>query len=479
MRVQCPQYCGQVDSSSASTLVGYRWVSPSATHMSCSCSESRVAYGWLDQSVRRSENTGSMYRRTGSANSASVKPGSVGARWRHHRVQHLRRQQHRHRRPLGLVALEVGEEAVVDAGARRRRAAGGRSSRSAPAATARSPTARVVTSAQPGSRVQSGSTSSVAARTRRAERRSCPLRYGTSGCQSNGRPEDISCDPRFRRGRPVTVRSDPTGMHRVLQPPGVLPQAAERLDTRPDLWDDEVRVRVERLNLDAASFRQLRERARRRATRCASAGAGHRRRPGQDAEPGHRLGRHAGRHRRGGRARSPLGLQPGDTVATLVSLSLTPLVIDDGLAGWDGASEQVPCSGYAILFGRSIAARLPDDLPTALSLAVMDVCGAPALTARVVAAYAAPDGVRRRRRRQERVAGLRRGEGRRSRAGHRRGPGRAGGRGAARGGTGRRGGRRGRPRPGGGVTGGRGGGRSGRRHRRLRRRARAARAARC
>ena len=39
----------------------------------------------------------------------------------------------------------------------------------------------------------------------------------------------------------------------------VLPQAAERLDTRPDLWPDEVRVRVERLNLDAASFRQLRE----------------------------------------------------------------------------------------------------------------------------------------------------------------------------------------------------------------------------
>ena len=45
IRVQCPQYCGQVDSSSASTLVGYRWVSPSATHMSCSCSESRAGVG--------------------------------------------------------------------------------------------------------------------------------------------------------------------------------------------------------------------------------------------------------------------------------------------------------------------------------------------------------------------------------------------------------------------------------------------------
>ena len=65
-------------------------------------------------------------------------------------------------------------------------------------------------------------------------------------------------------------------------------------------------------------------------------------------------------------------------------------MIDDGLARWDGRSEQVPCDGYAVLFGRSIAAVLPDDLPVPLSLSVMDVCGAPALTARVVADYDAP-----------------------------------------------------------------------------------------
>src|SRR4051812_30261058 len=49
------------------------------------------------------------------------------------------------------------------------------------------------------------------------------------------------------------------GLHRVLEPVGVLPQAAWRLDPAPDLWPDEVRIRVERLNLDAASFRQLSE----------------------------------------------------------------------------------------------------------------------------------------------------------------------------------------------------------------------------
>jgi L-erythro-3,5-diaminohexanoate dehydrogenase len=36
------------------------------------------------------------------------------------------------------------------------------------------------------------------------------------------------------------------------------------------------------------------------------------------------------------------------------------------------------------LFARSIAAVLPDDLPVPLSLAVLDVCGAPALTQRMV-----------------------------------------------------------------------------------------------
>jgi L-erythro-3,5-diaminohexanoate dehydrogenase len=86
---------------------------------------------------------------------------------------------------------------------------------------------------------------------------------------------------------------------------------------------------------------------------------------------------------------SPLGLAPGDRVATLVSLTLTPLRITDALAGWDGRSEQVPAEGTAILFARSIAAVLPDDLPDAVSLAVLDVCGAPAATARVVERTAA------------------------------------------------------------------------------------------
>ena len=49
------------------------------------------------------------------------------------------------------------------------------------------------------------------------------------------------------------------GLPRVVEPAGVLPQAAWRLDPDPRIGPDEVRVRVDRLNLDAASYRQLRE----------------------------------------------------------------------------------------------------------------------------------------------------------------------------------------------------------------------------
>jgi L-erythro-3,5-diaminohexanoate dehydrogenase len=174
------------------------------------------------------------------------------------------------------------------------------------------------------------------------------------------------------------------GLHRVIDPPGVLPQAAWRLDPSPAIAGDEVRVRVDRLNLDAASYRQIREAyagdpdkiraavgeiiaTRGKMQNPVTGSGGMLTGTVEEVGPG-----------------SPLGLKAGQRIATLVSLTLTPLAISDGLRRWDGQSEQVPCEGHAILFARSIAAVLPDDLPVPLSLAVMDVCGAPALTARVV-----------------------------------------------------------------------------------------------
>ncbi len=188
----------------------------------------------------------------------------------------------------------------------------------------------------------------------------------------------------------VEVASDPTGLHRVLDEGTVLPQAAQRLDARHELWPDEVRVRVERVNLDAASFRQLERKhgGDGDAVRAEVLAIVAERGKMQNPETGSG-GMLVGTVEEVGEE-SPLGLRVGDRVATLVSLTLTPLVIEDGLERWDGAGEQVPCDGYAVLFGRSIAAVLPDDLAPELSLAVMDVCGAPALTSRVVRQYDAP-----------------------------------------------------------------------------------------
>ena len=198
----------------------------------------------------------------------------------------------------------------------------------------------------------------------------------------------LSTDSEIRR------TGDPTGLHRVLDDAVVLPQAAQRLDTRRELWPDEVRVRVETLNLDAASFRQLETAhsadgradgdAVRREVLEIVATRGKMQNPVTGSG-----GMLIGTVEEVG-PESRLGVAVGDRIATLVSLSLTPLVIEDGLERWDGEGERVPADGYAILFGRSIAAKIPDDLPPALSLSVMDVCGAPALTHRIVAQYEQP-----------------------------------------------------------------------------------------
>ncbi|MDG4826131.1 L-erythro-3,5-diaminohexanoate dehydrogenase [Asanoa sp. WMMD1127] len=178
--------------------------------------------------------------------------------------------------------------------------------------------------------------------------------------------------------------TSPVGLHRVVEPAGVLPQAAWRVDNRPEIGPNEVRIRVERLNLDAASFRQLHEKhgGDGEAVRAEVLGIVESRGKMHNPVTGSG-GMLIGVVEAAG-VRSPLGLTEGDRVATLVSLTLTPLRITDGLKGWDGASEQVPAEGHAILFARSIVAKLPDDLPGELALAVLDVCGAPALTQRVV-----------------------------------------------------------------------------------------------
>ena len=83
-----------------------------------------------------------------------------------------------------------------------------------------------------------------------------------------------------------------------------------------------------------------------------------------------------------------IDLQEGDRIASLVSLSLTPLRID-AIHEVRKDTDQVDisgASGQAILFESAIYAKLPaeTDIPEKLALAVLDVAGAPAQTAHLV-----------------------------------------------------------------------------------------------
>ena len=76
-------------------------------------------------------------------------------------------------------------------------------------------------------------------------------------------------------------------------------------------------------------------------------------------------------------------LKPGDKIATLVSLSLTPLRIDK-IKAIRKDIDQVDIDGKAILFESGIYAKIPSDMPENLALSALDVAGAPAQTAKLV-----------------------------------------------------------------------------------------------
>ena len=52
------------------------------------------------------------------------------------------------------------------------------------------------------------------------------------------------------------------GIHRVIEPAGVLPQPANKLDNNMDeIFDNEILIDVKTLNIDSASFTQIEEQA--------------------------------------------------------------------------------------------------------------------------------------------------------------------------------------------------------------------------
>jgi L-erythro-3,5-diaminohexanoate dehydrogenase len=177
---------------------------------------------------------------------------------------------------------------------------------------------------------------------------------------------------------------DPYGLRRVVRPKGALPQQAEVLDPYLPLGPDELSIEVERLNVDAASFRQLAQEAGGDAQRISARVAAIVSARGKMHNPvtgsgGMLIGRVA---EVGPAHPAASELKPGDRIATLVSLTLTPLALQE-IERVHLRSERLDVRGRAILFATGIWARLPEDLPEAVALAVLDVCGAPAWVARL------------------------------------------------------------------------------------------------
>lgn len=174
-----------------------------------------------------------------------------------------------------------------------------------------------------------------------------------------------------------------TGAHRVLAPPGELPQAAARLDNDfSRRYDNEILIDVETLHITATAFRQLVARANGDPTIVAEMISAIVAERGKFQDPitgagGILVGRVAWI---GPALRDSVKLGPGDPIATMVSLSLTPLRLDriDEVRLDNG---HVYVQGQAVLFESGLWARLPSDIPRSVSLAVLDVAGAPAHTA--------------------------------------------------------------------------------------------------
>lgn len=175
----------------------------------------------------------------------------------------------------------------------------------------------------------------------------------------------------------------PYGTHRVISPKGTLPQAAEKLDNTMICQANEILIDVLTLNIDSASFTQIKNSTnndvnlmKERILQIVDS-RGKMQNP-VTGSGGMLLGivKEIG-------SDLAVDLQVGDKIATLVSLSLTPLKITE-IKEIHLESDQVDIKGEAILFKTGIYAKIPNDLSEKLVLSALDVAGAPAQVEKLV-----------------------------------------------------------------------------------------------
>lgn len=180
----------------------------------------------------------------------------------------------------------------------------------------------------------------------------------------------------------MTLIICPFGSHRAG---GLLPQPAERLDASMMPYANEVLIEVEELHLDSSSMRQLAESCGQDSSRIAARIQDIVLRRGKMHNPatgsgGILLGKVAAI----GPDYPDRTLPLGETIATMVSLALTPLALE-AVHEVEIATARVSVTGKAILFASGLYARLPADIPHRVALALCDIAGAPGMVAKIAA----------------------------------------------------------------------------------------------
>ncbi|MHA2287434.1 MAG: L-erythro-3,5-diaminohexanoate dehydrogenase [Promethearchaeota archaeon] len=175
------------------------------------------------------------------------------------------------------------------------------------------------------------------------------------------------------------VKGNKYGTHRVIEPKGSLPQPALKISNDMTIFDNEILIDVDYLNIDSASFTQLKEEARGDVEKIKMKIVSIVQKRGKMQNPltgsgGMLIGKV---EEIGKDLYDKIELNVGDKIATLVSLSLTPLKIEKILE-INPDIDRVEIEGKAILFESGIYAKLPEDMEDTLALAALDVAGAPA-----------------------------------------------------------------------------------------------------
>ncbi|WP_346939633.1 L-erythro-3,5-diaminohexanoate dehydrogenase [uncultured Clostridium sp.] len=175
------------------------------------------------------------------------------------------------------------------------------------------------------------------------------------------------------------------GTHRVIAPQGVLPQPAVKIDNDMEIYDNEILIDVQALNVDSASFTQIEEEAghdveKIKAKILEIVGERGKMQNPVTGSGGMLIGKIA---KIGAALEGKTDLKVGDKISTLVSLSLTPLKIEE-IIDIKPDIDRVEIKGQAILFESGLYAKLPEDMEETLALAALDVAGAPAQVAKLV-----------------------------------------------------------------------------------------------